>query len=114
MTYTDYFLKFDSKAQAEAAFLAAGVGLDADGKLPGYTNSALGGPMAVDVLFGTGIKMRPTGNMIDDGMGGTCEEMAAVTGYHVNIRHFGETIPASLAPYALDPDPANPVCVFAG
>ena len=114
MTYTDYFLKFDNKAQADAAFLTAGVGVDAEGKLPSYTNSAHGGPMAIDILFGTGVKTCPTGNMIDDGMGGTVEERLPVPGYHVNIRHFGATLPASLAPYALDPDPANPVCVFAG
>lgn len=114
MTYTDYFLKFDNKAQADAAFLTAGVGVDADGKLPSYTNSAHGGPMAIDILFGTGVKMRPTGGTLTDEKGNTYPEMEPSPGYHVNIRHFGETLPASLAPYALDPDPANPVCVFAG
>lgn len=112
MTYTDYFLKFANKAEAESKFLAAGIGLDAEGKLPSYT-LALHTPMAIDVLFGTGIKMRDTGATEPDGMGGMQPVLEPVAGYHVNIRVFG-TIPAALEPYALDPDPLNPVCRFAG
>jgi hypothetical protein len=58
MSYTDYFLKFDNKAAAEAAFLAADIGTDSNGKLPSYTMVGHDA-MAIDVLFGTGVVMSP-------------------------------------------------------
>ena len=112
MSYTDYFLKFDNKAAAEAAFLTAGVGVDADGKLPSHTMVGHDA-MAIDVLFGTGVVMAPTGNsVIVDGV--SVPEMSPSDGYHVNIRFFGSALPASLQSATITPTPTYPKCVFAG
>jgi hypothetical protein len=47
-----------------------------------------------------------------DGM--TVPVMAAVPGYHVNVRILGDYTPPELEPYMMDPEPSNPKCVFAG
>lgn len=110
--YTDYFLKFENKAQAESVFLSADVGVNGEGKLPSYTMVGHDA-MAIDVLFGTGIVMRKTGNkIIVDGE--EIDEMVPSDGYHVNVRYFGEMFPSALVPYAIEPAPANPKCMFAG
>ena len=110
MSYTDYFLKFDNKAAAEAAFLAADIGTDSNGKLPSYTMVGHDA-MAIDVLFGTGVVMSPTGtSTIVDGV--SVPDMSPSDGYHVNIRFFGSSLPASLSSAAITP--TYPKCVFAG
>lgn len=88
-----YFLKFDSKEQAEAAFIANGIPLKNDGTLP--TNTTVDGQiMAIDTVFGTGKIYLEDGTEAD--------------GYHVNVSQaYGW-----MTPYLLDPQPEFPKCVF--
>ena len=69
--YTDFFLKFDNEAAADAV-LFDGAGED---RHPKYA--------AIDVI---GIIYKPTGKMITADEG-EVPEMAPVAGWHVNVRH---------------------------
>lgn len=111
MIKTDLFLKFASKAEAEGVFTGWGIPLE-NGRLAQFA-SVNGYQMVIDVLFGNGTVYSPTGeNQTIDGM--TVPVMAAVPGYHVNVRILGDYIPPELEPFMLDPEPTNPKCVFAG
>ncbi len=109
MIYTDLFLKFTSKAEAEKTFTSIGIPLQ-NGKIP-LSASINGYDIVMDILFGNGTVYSPTGkHQTIDGM--TVPVMDAVPGYHVNVRILGDYTPPELKPFMLDP--TNPKCVFAG
>ena len=69
----DYFLKFADQAEAEAVLFE---GEERQAKYP-----------AIDVI---GTIYKPTGNMIQTDEG-EVPEMAALDGWHVNVRHTEES-----------------------
>jgi len=84
--YTDYFLKFDTEAEANAVLFDFNEIVDRDEQLltiktPRYA--------AVDVV---GVIYKPTGKMLpaEDGSGDAVDEMAPLEGWHVNVRHTAE------------------------
>lgn len=109
--YTDGFLKFDNKAQAEDVFAELGVFPTEFGNLT-QTVFLEDKTLAVDVLFGNGVVHSPTGNIIESPEG-PVPETVPVEGYHVNVRYFDGALPEGLVPYAINPDPVNPKCRFA-
>lgn len=78
--YTDHTLKFADADEAQAVLF--------DGEQPRYT--------AIDVI---GQIYQPTGRMLTTDEGEVAE-MAAVNGWHVNVRHAGEA--PELAAYAVE------------
>jgi hypothetical protein len=111
MMKTDLFLKFTNKAEAEGVLTSIGAKIE-NGKIAPNA-SIYGFQASIDVLFGTGTIHSPTGQMQEvDGM--SVPVMAAVPGYHVNVRIMGDYTPPELEPFMLDPEPTNPKCVFAG
>lgn len=111
MMKTDLFLKFTNKAEAETVLTGLGAKIE-NGKI-GSNASIYGFPTSIDVLFGTGTVYSPTGEVTEiDGI--ETPVMAAVPGYHVNVRIMGDFTPPELEPFMLDPEPTNPKCVFAG
>jgi hypothetical protein len=73
--YTDYFLKFDNEAAADAVLFDIDTSGDAVVKTPRYA--------AIDIV---GIIYRPTGEIITTDEG-EVPVMAPLPGYHVNVRH---------------------------
>jgi hypothetical protein len=77
--YTDYFLKFADKAEANAALFTEQTNVQDDVVktvlVPKYA--------AVDII---GTIYKPTGEMIQTDEG-EVPEMAALDGWHVNVRH---------------------------
>jgi hypothetical protein len=92
--YTDFFLKFDSPADADAVLFDEQTNVEGDTvetvKVPKYA--------AVDVL---GTIYKPTGEMIQTDEG-EVPEMAPVDGWHVNVRHNAEA--PELEAYRVFPD----------
>ena len=83
--YTDYFLKFNDEAEANAALYDEQTNVDGDivetVLVPKYA--------AVDVV---GTIYKPTGNVLpaEDESGEAVDEMAPIDGWHVNVRHTEE------------------------
>jgi hypothetical protein len=83
--YTDFFLKFDSPAAADAVLYDEQTVVDGDTvetvKKAKYA--------AIDVI---GTIYEPTGKMLpaSDDSGDAVPEMAAIPGWHVNVRHTSE------------------------
>jgi len=83
--YTDYFLRFDTEAEANAALFTEQTNVQDDVVetvlVPKYA--------AVDVI---GVIYKPTGNVLpsEDGSGDAVNEMAPIDGWHVNVRHTDE------------------------
>ncbi len=81
--YFDFFLRFDTEAEANAALFTEQTNVDGDivetVLVPKYA--------AVDVI---GVIYKPTGKMqtTDEG---PMPEMAPLEGWHVNVRHTAET-----------------------
>lgn len=103
--FNDYYCKFDSESAANTALVAAGVmqaAVDMDGQPNGFaaTNGA-----SVDVI---GEIYKPTGNTVTTDMGER-PEMAAIPGWHVNVRSSTEI--EALKQYDVAPD--TPVRVWA-
>ena len=75
--YTDYFLKFDNEAAADAVLFEG----EGEERRPLYA--------AIDVI---GTIYEPTGKMLpaSDDSGDAVPEMAAISGWHVNVRHTSE------------------------
>ena len=70
------------------------------------------GPIYIDVVFGTGIVSRPTGETVTDAEGNVVDVTAPIPGFHVNLLlPDGVDLPAALA--AVQIHPANPACVWA-
>ncbi len=80
--YTDYFLRFDTEAEANAALFTEQTNVQDDVVetvlVPKYA--------AVDVI---GTIYKPTGEMIQTDEG-EVPEMAPLDGWHVNVRHTAE------------------------
>ena len=80
--YTDYFLKFNDEAEANAALFTEQTNVQDDVvetfKVPRYA--------AVDVV---GVIYKPTGKMLKTDEG-EVPEMAPLDGWHVNVRHTDE------------------------
>ena len=67
---------------------------------------------AIDVV---GVIHKPTGTMLSDADGNEYPEMAALDGWHINIRLVGDNKRAdveALAAYFVDPEPATPSRVW--
>ena len=83
--YTDYFLRFDTEAEANAALFTEQTNVQDDVVetvlVPKYA--------AVDVI---GTIYKPTGNVLpaEDESGEAVDEMAPIDGWHVNVRHTEE------------------------
>jgi len=83
--YTDYFLRFDTEAEANAALFTEQTNVQDDVvetiKVPRYA--------AVDIV---GTIYKPTGNVLpaEDESGEAVDEMAPIDGWHVNVRHTEE------------------------
>ena len=95
--YTDYFLKFADQAEADAVLFNEQTNVQGDVvetfKVPKYA--------AVDVI---GVIYKPTGNVLTT-TEGEMPEMAALDGWHVNVRHTAEA--PELAAFQVFPQ--NPV-----
>jgi len=80
--YTDYFLRFDTEAEANAALFTEQTNVQDDVVetvlVPKYA--------AVDVV---GVIYAPTGVMLTTDEG-EVPEMAPIDGWHVNVRHTDE------------------------
>jgi hypothetical protein len=81
--YTDFFLRFDTEAEANAALFTEQTNVQDDVVetvlVPKYA--------AVDVI---GTIYKPTGKMLTTPEG-EVPEMAPLDGWHVNVRHTDET-----------------------
>ncbi|TNB46794.1 hypothetical protein FF124_14640 [Martelella lutilitoris] len=108
----DVFLKFEDHAEALAALNAAGVM-----EPLGYRDTGLPTGMLALKPVGAacdGLVYAPTGETVTDGDGIAYPEMAAVAGYHVNLRLAdGVALPAELAAFQVAPEPATPAERFA-
>jgi hypothetical protein len=83
--YTDYFLKFNDEAEANAALFTEQTNVQDD-----VVETVLAPKYAaVDVV---GVIYKPTGNVLpaEDESGDAVDEMAPIDGWHVNVRHTGE------------------------
>ena len=92
------FLKFNSEAEAIAAFAQWAT---EDATFPSYI-----GAVAVD---SAGVIHKPTGAMLQDQDGNEYPEMAPVPGWHINL---SDSVP-ELSAFEIEP-PATPARVFAG
>lgn len=99
----NYFLKSTDESALVAALLAAGILLEIDG------GHGLADGFALDVI---GTIHKPTGAVQTvDGM--EVPEMAAVPGWHANLRgELSDTQLAALAPILLEQPPAQPYRVW--
>ena len=81
--YTDFFLRFDTEAEANSALFTEQTNVQDDVVetvlVPKYA--------AVDVI---GTIYKPTGKMLTTDEG-PMPEMAPLEGWHVNVRHTAET-----------------------
>jgi len=116
----DVFLKFADHAEALTAFNAVGVTVPAaeEGETQlTYSDTALPAGMLALKPVGAncdGLVYTPTGETVADGEGMEYPEMAAVAGYHVNLRMAEDAaLPAALAANAATPEPATPAERFA-
>lgn len=100
----DYFLKSTDEAALVAALLVAGILFEVDG------GHGLADGFALDVI---GTIHKPTGAVLTvDGM--DVPEMAAVPGWHANLRgELSDTQLAALEPILLEQPPAQPYRVWA-
>lgn len=92
------FLKFNSEAEAIAAFAQWAT---EGAPFPSYIRT-----VAVDPV---GVIHKPTGAMLQDSDGNEYPEMAPVSGWHVNL---SDSVP-ELAAFEIEP-PDTPARVFAG
>lgn len=92
--YTDYFLKFADEAEANSILFNEETIVNDDIvetiKVPKYS--------AIDVI---GTIYKPTGKMLTVEDGEPVEEMKAIPGFHVNVRH--ETEAPELQQFAVTP-----------
>jgi hypothetical protein len=103
----DLYLRFVDRAEAEAVLGSIGI-VSVDGIWP-----CDGPDFVLDVVMGTGIVQKPTGETaVSDGPDGSYEYQvaAAVPGYHVNLL-LGASSPLVLYPYLRHP--VTPQCRFA-
>ena len=83
--YFDFFLRFDTEAEAKSALFTEQTNVDGD-----IVETVLVSKYAaVDVV---GVIYKPTGNVLpaEDGSGEAVDEMAPIDGWHANVRHTDE------------------------
>ncbi|MGV0878080.1 hypothetical protein V6767_13120 [Martelella sp. FLE1502] len=109
----DAFLQFADHAAALSAFETIGVEIDA----LTYHDSGLPEGLLIVKAVGAacdGVVYAPTGETETDAEGTTIPVMAAVPGFHVNLRLAdGAELPEALAAFAVTPEPATPAEIFA-
>ena len=97
--YTDYYLKFSNEAEARAVlYRKEGVVEASEGV---ETNEGYDVPNFANIDH-IGTIYKPTGKMLQTEEG-EVPEMAAIPGYHVNVRVVNEDASA-LEPYRIYPD----------
>jgi hypothetical protein len=101
--YTDYFLKFDSEAEARAALyrIEGAVEADPENGVEAQEGYELANYLAIDLI---GTIWKPTGQIVNTAEGDV-PEMAPLPGYHVNVRIVGEA--PELEPYRVFPETPN-------
>lgn len=110
---TPIYLRFDDAAEALATFNAI-VGSD---EITGLTDVPPvvfvgGAPIYIDVIFGTGVVMRPTGETVTDDQGNAVDVMAPIPGFHTNLLLPDDVaLPDALVAHQIRP--ANPACAWA-
>lgn len=105
----DLYLKFDDRDQAETVLAELGI-IAEDGVMPVDGLSADGTRFDLDVVFGTGIIRKETGETIETDFGPVAVT-EPVAGYHINVKWRGEMIPDCLVPFHRVP--ASPAVCFA-
>lgn len=109
----DVSLKFTDHAAALAAFETLGLDIDA----LTYHDTGLPEGMLIVKAVGAacdGVVYAPTGETETDAEGITIPVMAAVPGFHVNLRlDDGAELPDALAAFAVTPEPEAQSEVFA-
>ena len=109
----DVFLKFADHAEALSAFETISLDIDA----LTYHDSGLPEGMLIVKAVGPacdGVVYAPTGETETDAEGVEYPVMAAVPGFHVNLRlDDGAALPDALAAFAVTPEPATPAEIFA-
>ena len=112
----DAYLKFAGHAEAAAMFSACGLAI-AGGETVTYHDTGLPtGMLVVKAVGGAmdGIVYAATGETDMDADGGEYPVMAAVEGFHVNLRlEDGAALPESLSAFEVAPEPATPSERFA-
>lgn len=93
--YNDYFLKFSNETEANSNLFTEETIVNEEvvetNKVPKYT--------AIDVI---GTIYKPTGEMVTTEDGELVPEMAAIPGFHVNVRHKTEA--PELQQFAVTPN----------
>jgi hypothetical protein len=86
--YIDYYLKFDSEAEAKAVLyrIEGAVEADPENGVEAQEGYEVANYDAIDLI---GTIYKPTGKMIDSDEG-SYPEMAPVEGYHANVRVLKE------------------------
>ena len=117
---TDYYLRFADHAGAIAVLASAGIAIPVDEEdvvRLAYLDTGLPDGMLALKPVGSacdGLVYAPTGETVTDGDGIAYPKMAAVDGYHVNLRLTdGAVLPAELATFQVAPEPATPAERFA-
>lgn len=100
--YTDYYLKFANEAEARAVLYRKEGVVEASEGVEANEGYEVPNFCAIDHI---GTIYKPTGKMLQTEEG-EVPEMAAIPGYHVNVRVVNEDASA-LEPYKVQPN--NPV-----
>ena len=120
---TDFYIKLASEADMPtvlAPFYHQDTTTEVDGETGEETVVNVGDPYlvaytpdyAIDVV---GIIQEPTGVMLTDAEGNEYPEMAALDGWHINLRLVGEAKRAdaeALSDYVVNPEPMTPSRVW--
>lgn len=120
---TDFYLKLASEADmptAFAAFYHQDTETAVDPETGEETTTNVGDPYlvmhtadyAIDIV---GVIHEPTGNALTDDEGNEYPEMAAMDGWHINIRLMGDNRRSdveALDAYFVDPEPVTPSRVW--
>ncbi|MEO1989614.1 MAG: hypothetical protein ABGX47_23645 [Martelella sp.] len=116
----DVFLKFADHAEALTGLEAVGMVISPDEddtvRITYHDTALPTGMLLVKAVGPTcdGLVYAPTGEMETDGDGVEYPVMAAVPGFHVNLRlEDGAALPDALAAFAVTPEPATPAEIFA-
>jgi hypothetical protein len=97
----DLYLRFADLHEASATLGAIGVQLGEGGSMP--VDGTTGGmDFALDLVFGSGIIMLPTGQSVDTPTG-PANVMQPLPGCHLNLRWRAVSAPAVLTPYLVQP-----------
>jgi hypothetical protein len=124
VTQTDFYLKLTSEADMPtvlSAFYRQDTKTEFDDETGEETVVNVGEPYfvphthdyAIDVV---GVIHKPTGNMLTSDEGFEYPEMAALDGWHINIRILNDNKRAdveALSDYFVDPEPMTPSRVWA-